>query len=654
MVDFVRLQEIVKEQLEQDRAIHTIEAVAPTLETAVTEAATLLDVPVRRLEYEIVEKGSAGFLGTGKKEWRIRAYERLLVKKTKVEEALFNDEAVLNAPVIENVDGDVFVYLKSGGEAMLKVTPPSGKGKKAVETLALQLLNARHVANLDTALVSKTVHEAAGEYVKVADFEHRMVNDSAVTVEVPDGEMKAFIQVFPPGEGGADISFESYITLLKNNRVVHGIKEDFLRSFVDRPVYREKVEVAEGTKAHDGRDAYIQYNFETNLNRVKLREGSNGRVDFKELNIIQNVVENQPLAKKIPPENGVAGRTVTAKTIPATNGREIDLPLGNNVHVAADGSTILADMNGQVVMASGLINVEPVYTVQGDVNLKTGNIIFLGTVIVNGNVDDGFSVKASGNIEVNGTVARSSLDAEGDIIIHQGINGKGGGKIHAGKSIWARFIENATIESGNMVIASDGIINSQVDALNRIVCQGKRACIMGGRLRAKEEINAKVLGNPTSGTETICEVGFDPKSKEEFAKLTAAREDLVKQLDETKLNLQTLTSLKEQRKSLPEDKEAYMQELATKRHLIVAEIKEIDEGLQEIKEFLNNLQSRGRVSASSKVYPGVRIVIRDVKDEVRTEYKAVTFILEHGLVRMTQYEEPDDEVKKGPDGYTTD
>ncbi|MBO6100931.1 MAG: DUF342 domain-containing protein, partial [Spirochaetaceae bacterium] len=38
------------------------------------------------------------------------------------------------------------------------------------------------------------------------------------------------------------------------------------------------------------------------------------------------------------------------------------------------------------------------------VNIKTGNITFLGTVIVKGNVDDGFNVKASGNIEVYGTV----------------------------------------------------------------------------------------------------------------------------------------------------------------------------------------------------------------------------------------------------------
>jgi hypothetical protein len=37
---------------------------------------------------------------------------------------------------------------------------------------------------------------------------------------------------------------------------------------------------------------------------------------------------------------------------------------------------------------------------------------------------------------------------------------------------------------------------------------------------------------------------------------------------------------------------------------------------------------------------------------VRTEYRAVTFILEDGLIRVTKYEEPDESIKKAPDGYT--
>jgi uncharacterized protein (DUF342 family) len=653
MYDFHQLQEIVRERLENDRAVQSIEVSGATLETTIVDAAALLDIPIRRLEYEIVERGSTGFLGMGKKEWRIQAYERVVITKKLLGESLFEAEVGETGPVIEDRDGQAFVFFDTSGDAMLKVTAPSGNGQKTAEAYAMQLLKARKVNDIDTGMVRTVIKEASGEYIRVGTFEHLSYNDSIVRTEIPEGEMSALMHVSAPGEGGCDISYETYISVFKNSRIVHGVKEEYLRNYIDHPVYGEKVEIAIGTKAVDGKDAYIQYNFETDQSRVRLKEGSNGKIDFKELNIIQNVVENQPVAKKIRAEMGNPGETVTGRTLPARNGRDIAIPVGTNVHLADDAETVLADMNGQVVIVSGLINVEPVYTVQGDVNLKTGNIVFLGTVIVKGQIEDGFSVKAAGNIEVNGTVAKADLDAEGDIIIHQGINGKGGGHIHAGKSIWARFIENANVEAGNMVVVSDGIINSQVNAYSRIVCRGKRAAIMGGRLRACEEINAKVFGNPTTGTETICEVGFDPKSKQELERLSTTKETLEEQLKDVDRDMQTLINIKKQRKSLPDDKEAILQELLTSRNTLTEEFNKTIEDIQKLQAFLNNLKTRGRVSASVKVYPGVRIVIRDVVgEEIRTEYKAVTFILEDGLIRVTKYEDLDEEAKKGIDGYT--
>jgi uncharacterized protein (DUF342 family) len=174
---------------------------------------------------------------------------------------------------------------------------------------------------------------------------------------------------------------------------------------------------------------------------------------------------------------------------------------------------------------------------------------------------------------------------------------------------------------------------------------------MGGKLRAGEEINAKVLGNPTSGTETICEVGFDPKSKEELEKLQGIRDTTEKQLEEVHRNITSLVNIKKQRKSLPEDKEANLQELMNTRNVMMEELKQTKENIYEVQTFLNSLKTRGRVSASGKVYPGVKVVIRDTMDEVRTEYKAATFVLENGLIRVTKYEEPDESVRKGPDGY---
>jgi len=652
MIDFIQLQEIVKKHLEYDRAIRTVDASGPTLEAAVNEAAALLDTHVRRLEYEIIERGSSGFMGAGKKDWVIRAYERERVRKEKSAEEQVSDEQADEVQVIPDKDGDAFVQCRSDG-VYLKVIPPVGDGRRVYQASALQVIHSRNIENFDEEMVETLVNEAGGVYVKIAEYSHKPQNDSMASVEVDDTEMKVLITVMPPGDGGADIQYDTYLSLLKQNRVYHGIKEEFLVEFADKPVYREKVEAAEGTRPVNGKDAYIHYHFETDQTKIRLKEGANGRVNFKELDIIQNVVQNQVVAKKMPPESGVDGKTVTGKILPARAGQDIPLPLGTNVHVGDDGDSIVADINGQVILVGGKINVEPIYTVEGDVNLKTGNIIFLGTVVITGNVEDGFSVKAAGNIEVRGTVSKAELDAEGDIIIYQGINAKGGGKLRAGRSIWSRFIENANVEAGNMVVVTDGIINSQVDAIKSILCQGKRANIMGGRLRAGEEINANVLGNSTSGTETICEVGFDPHSKIELERLMNIKSASEEELDSLRLDLQTLINTKKQRKTLPEDKEIYLQELMERRQILTEDLKKTSESIQKVQEYMNEIQIRGKVSAAKKVWPGVKVMIRDVREDVRTEYKAVTFILENGLIRVSKYEEPDEIAKKGLDGYSS-
>ena len=650
MIDFVQLQEIIKTNLENDRLIKAVDASGPTLEAAVNEAAALLDSSIRRLEYEIIERGSSGFLGAGKKDWVIRAYVRLQAKKTKIVEEDFSDEALSNISIIADKDGDAFVQRWSDG-VYLKVTPPVGNGRKVYMAYVTQVLQEKNIHDFDVSMVESLVNEAGSMYVKVAEYDHQPHNDSMASVEVDDAEMRVWISVIPPSEGGADLSIDSYKSLLIQYRVYQGVNEEALQRLADNPVYREKIEVAEGLHPVNGKDAYIHYYFETDQTKIRLKEGTNGKVNFKELNIIQNVVQNQPLAKKMPPEDGVDGNTVTGRILPARSGSDIPLPLGSNVHVGDDGDTILADINGQVIVASGKINVEPVLTVEGDVNLKTGNIIFLGTVVITGNVEDGFSVKAAGNIEIKGTVSKAELDAEGDIIIYQGINGKSGGKIRAGRSIWSRFIENANVEAGNMVVVTDGIINSYVDAIKSIVCMGKRANIMGGRLRAGEEINAKVLGNSTSGTDTICEVGYDPNSKVELERLHLIKSNAEEELDNLKLDLQTLINTKKQRKTLPEEKEAYLNELMDRRDILVTEFKDAVEGIQKVQEYMNGIQLRGRVSASTKVWPGVKIWIRDEKLDVRQESRGATFILDDGLIKPTKYEEPDEIAKKGLDGY---
>jgi uncharacterized protein (DUF342 family) len=94
--------------------------------------------------------------------------------------------------------------------------------------------------------------------------------------------------------------------------------------------------------------------------------------------------------------------------------------------------------------------------------------------------------------------------------------------------------------------------------------------------------------------------------------------------------------------------------LDEKRVEILTDLGKTVEEIQNAQDRLGNLQVWGRVSASSRVYPGVRIMIKDAVEDVRSEYRAVTFVLEDGLVRITKYEEPDMDGVGRADGYSTD
>ncbi|HTX71782.1 MAG TPA: FapA family protein [Rectinemataceae bacterium] len=653
-----QIAELMRRYLEEDGGKKSLVVEGRSVEEAIADAAVQLGVPVKRIEFEVIERGTPGILGAGRKNWRVRAYaaaEKKTVELPAQVEESGTDESVSAVAAIKDRDGECFVRLSPDG-ALLKVTSPVGKGRRATERQAVDRLEARAVRNYDENLVHEVVRQASGDYVRVGDYISNPANDALMTVDISDQEMRAHVTLTPPGPGGCDLSKDTLLSFLRNNRIVFGVDENALQELEDRPRYREAVLVAEGSRPQNGRDAHVQFNFETDKSKYRLKEAADGRVNFKELGLIQNVVAGQPLARKVPPEVGQTGRTVTGKVIPARNGKDIPTPLGRNVHMGEDGATIIADINGQVTFLAGKINVEEIFTVPGDVNLKTGNIMFLGTVIIQGNVDDGFVVKASGNVEVRGGVGKSEVVAEGDIVVHQGVTGKSGCIINAGKSVWAKFIENATVESGEHVIVSDGLINCTVTANKKIICQGKRAAIVGGAYRACEEINAKTLGSPVGGAETILEVGYDPKAKEKMDQLQAQAYQLKRQVDELDKNIATLNAIKKQRKVLPEDKEAILQDNLMRREDFVVELRSLAKEIESIQTYLNGLKTKGRISASGRVYPGVILAIKDVRENVKNEQKAMTFYLENQMLRTTRYEEPEDEIlRRGPpDAYKAD
>ena len=655
MVTLEKLREDMNTLLQVDKNLHFVEVNADTIDEALADAVVQLDTKLANLHYEVVEKGSDGILGLGKKPWKIMVYQdpSTIKKSTKLtSEGLFDTDEETETAKITNRDGLFYVrHFKS--DIMLKIILPLGEGIPVEVKDVLDEIKRPDTISFDEELVKKCVKSGTdNDYCVVGQFKHVPAGDVVIGVEVTKDEMTGSIVVSPPSMSGSEASFDMIKRAILQQGIVEAcIEEDKIKEFVDTPVYDVPFEVAKAIMPVDGHDAYISYNFETDPKKLRAQVDEEGNVDYKKLNNIQNVIADQPLAQKIPAQRGKGGKTLFGRYLEAKNGKDIQIQLGANVKLDRDGVTIKAEIDGEVMLVNGKVTVEPIKYLDA-VNVKTGDVKFVGTVVIKGNVQEGYKVEAT-NIEVNGIVDKSRLEATGNIIVRQGIFGKGEGFIKAGKSLWAKFINDTTVEVEENVIVSDSIVNSTVTAMKNIVLRGKKAQIIGGHLMATEEICARKVSSPGGGTETILEVGVDPRAKKRLEELQNQQAKSTKEYENCDLDIQTLEQQKKLRKKLPQEKEEKLKTLKERCEQISEELEVMTDEINKIQEHLRDLKAIGKVKVEGDVYAGVKIYIRDVLDEVKIDTKSVTFFYDKAFSKRGPYEPPS-LAEEQPDGYSAD
>jgi len=631
------------EQLKLDRERKSVQVIGSSVDEALLSASVELGVPKFSLEYEVLDKGSKGFFGVGRRDCILIVYQREKKDHSLLTDSI-GDDFGLGSDILINEDGYFTINLSDKG-ANLLVHEQVGTGDPVSVDTVIHGLIERGVEGFDRDEVERVVEEKANEFVKIGDFTHNSLNDASLDISISPDELLVEMYVTPPGFGGMNLTEEQIKDALEVGGVQFGIRLDLIEDFIKHPIYNENYVIAEGQPVKNGEDSKLIYSFKQ-TGDIDLKQDKDGRIDFKELNRFTNVVEGQPLATIKPPGIGVDGKTVFGKYIPATDGKYIEVKLGKNVSIVND-KTIIADASGQVLLINGKITVETILVIDGDVNVETGNINSLGSIVIEGNVEDGFTVNAQANIEVNGYVGKSTLTSGGDIIVKQGINGGAGTEISAGGSVWSSFITNSRVESGDRVIVSDGIVNSQVDATKKILCKGKRAKIVGGHLRAAQEINAAVLGT-SGGTETLVEVGFDPKTKGEIEELSSQLKLLSNKLEEVNKNLHSLVKMKKINNELSEEKEKFLKELKVEHNNLTRQKNNLSDELKEKGDYLSSLSIEGVVGASKEVFPGVVIMVEDKEYEVKNAFKkAVSFVLDpEGYIVTKDYVEIQEDIER--------
>lgn len=526
-------------------------------------------------------------------------------------------------PKIQNgyyqiTDKDTGIYLR--------VFPPVNGGAPVEETMIIEHLRNEKITKFEQSLLSTTILEASGESIRIAEAPPPLLPD--VRVMVRRDRLEAMVNVTTP-PGAIPVTMPQLLDKLKASGVVYGIDKPVLEWLVKARSSLNTI-CAEGVSPRNGDNAYLKYHVdvESQGRPVELEDGS---VDFKNINNFLCVTEGQLLLEKIPPTLGTPGVDVIGLPIAAKPGKDISLPFGKNVTIV-DNCRLVAAIEGQLHIVRQRLNVIPTIEVVEDVDYSTGNIDFVGNVIVHGSVQPGFSIKAGGNVEIWGSVNGGMVEGN-SIIIRTGVKGMNRSVIKSRDRVVAKFIENATVYADQEVIISDVVLNSSIFAGIRVIVEGRRGIVIGGRVSAGEKIRIRTCGNQSHVT-TDLEVSANPFLKDELTNLrneNKKNQVLIKELQ------RSLEYLRNQGLSpLNAEKQDHYKQMGNEYNALQERTEEIRQRLTDVENLLYCLKP-GKISVSDVLYPGVRVCIGPLTKVISESLKYLALYAHEGEIKFSSF-----------------
>lgn len=458
-----------------------------------------------------------------------------------------------------------------------------------------------------------------------------------LSVTINDDKTVAYLQFLKKDEDFS-CTVEALLHFLQSEGLKFGIQEDIVRRFVDNPkeYFFSKTPIAMGQDPAHGQNGFIRYAFQMDdENRHKPVETDDGKVDLKDVTRLNNIRKGQIIAELVPPVPGSPGTAVTGEQIPCKSGKEARFKIGKNVVLNPEQTAMYAAIDGLVTRTDkGKLNVFPVYEINGDVDYSTGNIDFVGTVVVRGNVLTGFKITAAGDIRVVGGVEGAELYADGSIEISGGIIGYNKGLVKAGHDVKSSFIQDGNVQAGDDVVVSQSIMHSNIRAGRDVLCHGAKGLIVGGNIQAGERVIARIIGNPMSTT-TAIEVGVLPELRNELQELRQQVKEQIANMDKTEKALTLLDQLASMGKLTP-DKVAMRSKLSMTKKSHIEELNLMKERMLTIEKALEDT-GKARVDVLKMIYGGSKIVIGRYTKYIKEPISRMSFYFSEGDISMSAY-----------------
>ena len=216
----------------------SIRVSAKTLDDAITEALIQLGVTSDRLEYEVIEKGSAGFLGIGMKQAVIEAWKKEEKEPEEDIEKIIREEMSLKPEKNEEkAEPKKEKAQTAKKEKPVKEKAKAEKEKKETEPeVSAPVKEKQELAKVEEQTI-KAVEEFVQDTLKAMNMEVEIVSsideDGALCVDMKGEHMGILI-----GKRGQTLDALQYLA----NRVANKHQEGYVRVKLDTENYRKRRE----------------------------------------------------------------------------------------------------------------------------------------------------------------------------------------------------------------------------------------------------------------------------------------------------------------------------------------------------------------------------------------------------------------------------
>lgn len=306
--------------------------------------------------------------------------------------------------------GDIYPTIAPGDNVIIKVNDNTILSKTAIkenDNVVIETLNTYSNRTINLSISDDRLTSYI-EIIYIPEKTFKILDtgpDSNIIVQ-----SMSINEIYPEPYTKYDIE-----QLLNTNKIKYGIKWENIPTILKGG----KHTIAEGLPPKNPTDDIIKYLFKNKSENKPVE--INGKVDYLSIGKIDSVEAGAVLAIRIEGEEGKPGYDVYGNIIQSPKKKVYKLKKGPGSEILDNGNRVISLVKGMVSVKNDTICVFPTHNINGDVDIKTGNIQFDGDVIVTGNVREGLKIDAGNNITIYGNVAEARIASGGNLKVDKNV-----------------------------------------------------------------------------------------------------------------------------------------------------------------------------------------------------------------------------------------